>query len=114
MKCDSNKVCGWITALSQLSVAAVILYVGAMIGTHAESWTASFKQGQEDLHTISIAMKDIQEDMDTIRIQMDGMNVNTYEMNAHLNTLNKQMNSMNGQVNGVRQRLNPMRMMMPW
>jgi archaellum component FlaC len=114
MQCKQGGLCQWVQGLSQLAVAAVVVFAGYTINKHMEAWTHAFNQGSQDLHNVALAMEDIKKDMSTIRVQMDGMNVNTYEMNVNLRSLNERMDHMNGQVNGVRQRLNPMRMMMPW
>lgn len=102
MSCQS-KWCTWITALSQLAVAAVLVYAGLVVNTHMESWSESFKQGSRDLHAI-------REDMDEIAYSMESMN-------RDMDVVNKQLDYMNHNVGGIERRFSPqgmMRSMMPF
>jgi hypothetical protein len=85
MSCDSTKVCGWITALSQLTVAACVLYVGYLANEHmktmAESWSRT---------------------------------ANAIErMEADVRSMDKRMWEMNNKLGGMRSRMSPWGMMMP-
>ena len=85
MKCDSNKICGWITALSQLTVAAVILYVGFQVQTHLERMVTSWEKMANNVERIETDMRSI----------------------------DKRMWEMNQRVGGVQRRMSPWNMMMP-
>ena len=85
MKCDSNKICGWITALSQLTVAAVILYVGFQVQTHLERMVTSWEKMANNVERIETDMRSI----------------------------DKRMWEMNQRVGGVQRKLSPWNMMMP-
>lgn len=85
MKCDSSKVCGWITALSQLTVAAVILYVGFQVQIHLERMVTSWER----------------------------MSTSIERMEADVRSMDKRMWEMNQRVGGVQRKLSPWRMMMP-
>ena len=85
MKCDSNKICGWITALSQLTVAAVILYVGFQVQTHLERMVTSWEKMANNVERIETDMRSI----------------------------DKRMWEMNQRMGGVQRKLSPWNMMMP-
>jgi len=85
VKCDSTKVCGWITALSQLIVAAVILYVGFQVQIHLERMVTSWER----------------------------MSISIEKMEADVRSMDKRMWEMNQRVGGVQRKLSPWRMMMP-
>jgi len=85
VKCDSTKVCGWITALSQLTVAAVILYVGFQVQIHLERMVTSWER----------------------------MSISIEKMEADVRSMDKRMWEMNQRVGGVQRKLSPWRMMMP-
>jgi len=85
VKCDSTKVCGWITALSQLTVAAVILYVGFQVQIHLERMVTSWER----------------------------MSTSIEKMEADVRSMDKRMWEMNQRVGGVQRKLSPWRMMMP-
>jgi len=85
MKCDSNKICGWITALSQLTVAAVILYVGIQIQIHLERMVASWEKMSNNVERIETDMRSI----------------------------DKRMWEVNQRMGNMRQRMSPWGMMMP-
>jgi hypothetical protein len=86
MKCDSSKVCGWITALSQLSVALCVLYVGYLANSHMERMVISWER---TAHAIERMETDVQ-------------------------SMDRRMWEMNNRMGGIRQKMNPMQMMMPW
>jgi hypothetical protein len=85
MACDSTKICGWITALSQLTVAAVILWVGVQITIHLERMVDSWEK----------------------------MALNIEMMEADVRSMDKRMWEMNNRLGGMRQRMSPWGMMMP-
>jgi len=85
LKCDSNKICGWITALSQLTVAAVILYVGFQVQIHLERMVVSWEKMANNVERIETDMRSI----------------------------DRRMWEMNQRVGGVQRKLSPWRMMMP-
>lgn len=123
MTCQS-KWCTWISALSQLAVAAVVVYAGLVVNTHMESWTKSFEQGSEDLHSIRQNMNTVAYSMESINKDMDQMNTSTIEMEKHMhnidanmNVITNQMNYMNGSVSNMSNKFSPqgmMRGMMPF
>lgn len=113
MSCHS-KWCTWISAISQLAVASVIVYAGLIVNTHMESWTESFKQGQADLHSIRQNMNTIAYSMESINKDMDTMNKTTIEMEKHMhkidanmNVITNQMNYMNGSVANMNNKFSP-------
>lgn len=85
MKCQSKVICGWITALSQLTVAAVILYVGIQVQTHLERMVASWEKMSNNIEHIETDMRSI----------------------------DKRMWKMNQSMSGVQRRMSPWNMMMP-
>ena len=97
MSCDSGKkLCGWITALSQLTVAACVLYVGFLANIHMERMVHSWEVTAEAVHKM-------QQDVARIEGDMKVMNQGVY--------------SINGNVGAVQNRMSPMGMMrgfMPW
>jgi peptidoglycan hydrolase CwlO-like protein len=92
MKCDSNKICGWITALSQLVVAAVILWVGYNVQVHMERMVTSWEK-------TSLAVQQMQVDVHNIETTMRSMDKRVYQLN--------------NQMNRVQRRMSPFGMMMP-
>jgi len=92
LNCDSNKVCGWITALSQLTVAACVLYVGYLANTHMERMVHSWEVMAESVH----------------RMQQD-----TQRMEAGMSSMDRRMHELNNRMGGMRNRLSPWGMMMP-
>lgn len=92
MKCDSNKICGWITALSQLTVAACVLYVGYLANQHMERMVHSWEVMSESVH----------------KMQQD-----TSRMEANMKSMDKRMWELNNRMAGVRSRMSPWGMMMP-
>jgi len=85
VKCDSSKVCGWITALSQLIVAAVILYVGFQVQIHLERMVTSWER----------------------------MSTSIEKMEADVRSMDKRMWEINQRLGGMKQRMSPWGMMMP-
>ena len=117
MSCQS-KWCTWISTISQLAVASVIVYAGLIVNTHMESWTASFKQGSEDLHSIRENMNAMTYSMESINKDMDKMNQSTVKMEKHMVNLNnnivtisQQMDYMNYSVGGIQKKFSPQGMM---
>ena len=92
MKCDSNKICGWITALSQLVVAAVILWVGYNVQVHMERMVTSWEK-------TSLAVHNMQVDVHNIETSMRSMDKRVYQLN--------------NQMGRVQRRMSPFGMMMP-
>jgi peptidoglycan hydrolase CwlO-like protein len=92
MKCDSNKICGWITALSQLVVAAVILWVGYNVQIHMERMVTSWEK-------TSHAVQQMQIDVNNIETSMRSMDKRVWELNNRMG--------------GVQRRMSPMGFMMP-
>jgi hypothetical protein len=93
MNCDSKKICGWIQALAQLVVAAVILWVGYNVQIHMERMVASWEK-------TSLAVQNMQVDVHNIETSMRSMDRRVYELNR--------------QMGGVRRNMTPMGMMTPW
>jgi hypothetical protein len=85
LKCDSSKICGWITALSQLTVAACVLYVGYLANQHMERMVDSWE-------SMANNMQNIEHDM---------------------RSMDKRMWEMNNRMAGMRSRMSPWGMMMP-
>jgi len=85
MKCDSNKICGWITALSQLTVAGCVLYVGYLANNHMERMVTSWEK----------------------------MALNIERMELDVRSMDKRMWEMNNRLGGMRSRMSPWGMMMP-
>jgi hypothetical protein len=85
MKCDSNKICGWITALSQLTVAACVLYVGYLANQHMERMVVSWEKMANNMQNIEHDMR----------------------------SMDKRMWEMNNRMGHMRQRMSPWGMMMP-
>jgi peptidoglycan hydrolase CwlO-like protein len=92
MKCDSSKICGWITALSQLVVAAVILWVGYNVQVHMERMVTSWEK-------TSHAVQQMQIDVNNIETSMRSMDKRVWELNNRMG--------------GVQRRMSPMGFMMP-
>ena len=96
MQCDSKKICGWITAISQLTVAACVLYVGFLANQHMSRMVESWE-------VMANAVHKMQQDVARIETDMKVMNQGVYNIN--------------GNVGDMRSRINPMgmmRSMMPW
>lgn len=96
MQCRSSKWCGWIQSLSQIAIAAVIVYAGYIVNKHMEAWTEAFTRGSDDLHKIQQSMQRIEQQM---------------------NVVNNQMYYMNNNVGALKSNMTPMGMMrsfMPW
>lgn len=93
MTCDSKKICGWIQALAQLTVALVILYVGYVVQINLERMVHSWEVTSNAVHMM-------QQDV-------SGIEHNMTSMDRRMHELNQRMNS-------VRQKMSPMNMMMPW
>jgi len=93
MNCDSKKICGWIQALAQLTVAAVILYVGFQVQVHLERMVHSWEVTANAVHMM-------QQDVSRIEQGMASMDRRMYELNQRMGS--------------VRQKMTPMGMMMPW
>jgi len=96
VQCESSKVCGWITAISQLTVAACVLYVGFLANQHMSRMVESWE-------VMANAVHKMQQDVARIETDMKVMNQGVYNIN--------------GNVGDMRSRMNPMgmmRSMMPW
>lgn len=96
MNCDSKKICGWIQALAQLTVAAVILYVGIQVQIHLERMVDSWSVTANAVHKMQ---------QDVARIE------------HNMRSLEAQVNAMNHNVGRINNRMTPqgmMRGMMPW
>lgn len=113
MSCISTS-CQWITTLSQLAVATVFVYAGLVVNNHMESWTQSFKQGSEDLHSIRENMNSMTYSMESINRDMTTMNTTTLAMEKHIHqlnnnimTINQQIYSMNGYVGSMSNNFSP-------
>lgn len=120
-----SKWCNWVQALAQVAVAAVIVYAGLIVNSHMESWTKSFQQGAEDLHSIrtdmsqiSYSMESINNDMEDIKTRMEvmanigaDMNNNVAQMEEHMYIINQQMDYMNQSVGGIHRKFSPGGMM---
>ena len=92
MNCSSKVVCGWITALSQLIVAACVLYVGFLANQHMERMVRSWEVMAESVHKMQ---------QDTQRIEMG------------MQSMDKRMHDMNNRLGGMRRKMSPWGMMMP-
>jgi len=92
MNCDSTKICGWITALSQLTVAACVLYVGYLANQHMERMVYSWEVMAESVE----------------KMQKD-----TTNMDSAVRSMDKRMWEMNNRLGGMRSRMSPWGMMMP-
>jgi ABC-type Zn2+ transport system substrate-binding protein/surface adhesin len=92
MKCDSNKICGWITALSQLVVAAVILWVGYNVQIHLERMVSSWEK-------TSLAVQQMQ--------------VDVHNMETTMRSMDKRVWELNNRMGGVQRRMSPMGFFMP-
>lgn len=123
MSCHS-KWCSTLQAISQVAIASVFIYAGLVVNSHMESWSNSFEQGAEDLHsirtnmnTIAYSMESINKDMDDMKQQVnDGIDVSN-KMEKHISNLNQQIGYMNHNVNGIQNKFSPsgmMRSMMPF
>jgi len=110
----TSKWCQWIQTTAQLAVAGVIVYAGLIVNSHMESWTESFKQGSEDLHsirqnmdTIAYSMESINRDMDTMNISVEKMEKHAHNMDEQMKVLNQQVDTMNYSVGGMRKNFSP-------
>jgi methyl-accepting chemotaxis protein len=111
--------------LSQLSVAAIIVYAGLAVGTHMESWSESFKRGSEDLssirgnmNTIAYSMESINKDMDYMKLQADdivkvasNMEIHVHELKNEISIMTQQMQRINDSVGGIQRSFSPRGMM---
>ena len=109
-----SKWCSWLTALSQVVVASIVVYAGLTVEAHMESWSGSFKKGSNDLHSIRTNMNTIAYSMESINKDMDQMNITILAMEEHINDLNdnitiinRQMNYMNGSVGNMSSKFSP-------
>jgi len=96
MQCDSKKICGWIQSLAQLTVAAVILYVGFQIQIHLERMVQSWEKTSQAV---------VMMQQDVARIERD------------MQVMNNQMGAANHNMGRINNRMTPqgmMRGMMPW
>ena len=96
MQCESSKVCGWITALSQLTVAACVLYVGFLANQHMSRMVESWE-------VMANAVHKMQQDVARIESDMRIMNQGVYSINGNVGTMQNRMTPM-GMIRG----------MMPW
>jgi len=124
MHCQS-KWCTWISTLSQLAVAAVVVYAGLVVNTHMESWTKSFQRGSEDLHsirenmnTMAYSLESINKDMDSMNTQVSqgleythAMQQDIHNLYFEINNMNQQIYYMNGSVGNMSQKFSPSGMM---
>jgi len=92
MKCESKTICGWITALSQLTVAACVLYVGFLANQHMSRMVESWEVMANAVHKMQ---------QDTQRIEMG------------MSSMDRRMWELNNRMGGMRNRLSPWGMMMP-
>lgn len=120
-----SKWCAWLQSLAQVAVAGVVLYAGYVVNGHMESWTRSFEQGSDDLHTIrinmeniAVSMNSIDNDMEDIKERMEvmanighDMEIHTHEMSASMDQMNHQLSYMNHNVGGIRNKFSPQGMM---
>ena len=106
MTCHS-KWCSTIQAVTQIAIASVIVYAGLVVGSHMESWSESFKQGSDDLHSIRTNMNTIAYSMESINKDMDEMNHTTAKMEEHIRVINHQINYMNGAVGNMSNKFSP-------
>lgn len=89
---QSSRICGWITAVSQLTVAACVLYVGYLTSHHVEDMSKSWER------TASAIEK---------------MDSSIQHMNVSVHSIDQRMREMNQRVGGVQRSMSPWRMMMP-
>jgi hypothetical protein len=92
LNCDSKKICGWITALSQLTVAACVLYVGYLANAHMERMVHSWETMANSIHKMQ---------QDTQRIEQG------------MQSMDRRMHEINGRLGGMRRKMSPWGMMMP-
>jgi len=92
MKCESKTICGWITALSQLTVAACVLYVGFLANQHMSRMVESWEVMANAVHKMQ---------QDTQRIEMG------------MSSMDRRMYELNNRMGGMRSRMSPWGMMMP-
>jgi hypothetical protein len=85
LNCDSNKICGWITAISQLTVAACVLYVGYLANEHMKDMADSWGRTADAIE----------------------------RMEADVRSMDKRMWEMNNKLGNMRSRMSPWGMMMP-
>jgi methyl-accepting chemotaxis protein len=88
-------------------VATVIVYAGLVVGSHMESWSESFKQGSDDLHSIRENMNQMTYSMESINKDMTTMNNTTLAMKEHIHQLTQQINYMNGAVGNMSNKFSP-------
>ena len=92
MNCEPNKICGWIIALSQLTVAACVLYVGYLANQHMENMVETWERTATSIEKMEVSVK---------------------SMDTSVKNIDQKMWEMNQRVGGVQRRLSPWRMMMP-
>lgn len=92
MNCDSKKICGWIQAGAQLSVALCVLYVGYLANTHMERMVKSWEVTAEAVH----------------KMQQD-----VARMEADVRSMDKRVWELNNSMGRVQRRMTPWGMMMP-
>lgn len=106
MNCDSKKICGWIQTLAQLTVAAVILYVGYAVQTHMERMVNLWED-------TALAVQLMQQDVHEIQVSMTSMDDSVKQMNATMLSMDKRVWELNNRMGGVQRRMSPMGWMMP-
>lgn len=84
MNCDSKKICGWITALSQLTVAACVLYVGFLANTHMERMVESWEVSANAVHKMQQDVARIESNMRSLEAQVNAMNYNVERINNRM------------------------------
>jgi hypothetical protein len=92
MNCNSTKICGWITALSHLTIAACVLYVGYLANQHMSRMVDSWEVMANSVH----------------KMQQD-----TSRMEASMLSMDKRMWEINNRLGGMRRKMSPWGMMMP-
>lgn len=92
MKCDSSKICGWITAISQLTVAACVLYVGYLANEHMERMVDSWERTANSIEKMESDVAGIE---------------------AGMMSMDKRIWEMNNKLGNMRSRMSPWGMMMP-
>lgn len=92
MNCDSKKICGWIQSLAQLTVAAVILWVGYNVQIHLARMVDSWERTSE-------AVVQMQQDVQRIE--------------ARMGAVDHRMQALNHSMLGVQRRMSPWSIL-PW
>ena len=93
MQCDSKKICGWITAISQLTVAACVLYVGFLANKHMERMVHSWEVTADAVHKM-------QQDVQRIEANMRSMDRRVYDLNIQMGRVQNRMSPM-GMMRGM-------------